>query len=158
MTMDKKNASAILTRLDSTATVIEKLAKAGKLNPRAASQMVRDIDTLADKVQVAAYGQEQFAAYQTKVAKVLQKDSDEKYMDTFENPNKVVQSDQDEPYMHKTPASFNAKGIDNYDQDRTNTVTERDEFAVRDLSEWADKTAKQPSWTRGPAGKSTKQG
>jgi hypothetical protein len=156
--MDKKNASAILSKLDSTAETIERLASDGKLNPKTAKELVLNIDTLADKVQIAAYGSDGLNAYKAKVAKVIQQDPDEKYMKTFENPNKVIDSESDEPYMHKTPASFNAKGIDNYDQDRTVTVSDRDEFAVRDLSEHADKTTKQPSWPRGPAGKSTKQG
>jgi phosphoglycerol transferase MdoB-like AlkP superfamily enzyme len=156
--MDKQNANNILYKLDSTAERIQKLASAGKLDPKVAHDMVVHIDTLADKIQLAAFGPESFASFKTKVAKVLQSDPDEKYMKTFDNPNKVIDSDADEPYMHKTDASFNAKAIDNYDQDRTVTVSERDEFTVRDLSEWADKTSKQPSWARGPAGKSTKQG
>ena len=156
--MDKKNASEILSKLDASAETIEHLASDGKLDPKLASEFVRRIDTLADKVQIAAYGEESFKAYQSKFAKVIQSDPDEKYMKTYDNPNKVIDSESDEPYMHKTPASFNAKAIDNYDQDRTTTVSERDEFAVRDLSEHADKTSKQPSWARGPAGKSTKQG
>ena len=79
-------------------------------------------------------------------------------MNTFDNPNKVIQSDKDEPYMHSIGPSFNAKGIGTYDVDRTSTVSERDEYAVRDLNEYAGGTKKQPSWAKGPAGKSTKQG
>ena len=55
-------------------------------------------------------------------------------------------------------ASFNGKSIPTYDQDNTHSMTERDEYNVRDVSEWSDGTKQQPSWERGPAGKSTKQG
>jgi len=158
MTIQKQIANKVLANLDETANRIDGLAKAGKIDPRLAAALTRDIDSFADKFQVAAFGPDSLGRHAAKVAKVLQKDSDEKYMDTFDNPNKVIQSDADEKFMHKTEQSFNAKAIDNYDQDRTTTVTDRDEHQVRDLSEWADKTAKQPSWTKGPAGKSTKQG
>jgi hypothetical protein len=158
MPIQKQVANRVLANLDETANRIDALAKAGKLDPRLAKALSTDIDTFADKFQVAAFGPESLKRHATKVAKVIQKDSDEKYMDTFENPNKVIQSDADEPYMHKTDQSFNAGAIDNYDQDRTVTVSDRDEFAVRDLSEWSEKTKKQPSWSKGPAGKSTKQG
>lgn len=155
MTIHKQIANKVLANLDETASRIESLAKAGKMDPRLASALTRDIDAFADKFQVAAFGPEALKRHQ---AKVLQKDSDEKYMDTFDNPNKVIQSDADEKFMHGTDKSFNSEAIDNYDQDRTTTVTDRKEHQVRDLSEWADKTAKQPSWSGGPAGKSTKQG
>jgi len=156
--IQKQVANKVLANLDETANKIDLLAKAGKMDPRVAAALTRDIDTFADRFQVAAFGKDALKRHATKVAKVLQKDSDEKYMDTFDNPNKVIQSDSDEPYMHKTEKSFNADGIDNYDQDRTTTVTDRKEHQVRDLSEWAEPTKKQPSWTKGPAGKSTKQG
>lgn len=158
MTIEKQVANRVLANLDETANKIEALAKSGKMDPRLAAALTKDIDSFADKFQVAAFGPDSLKRHAQKVAKVLQKDSDEKYMDTFDNPNKVLQSDSDEPYMHKTEQSFNAKGIDNYDQDRTTTVTDRDEYQVRDLSEWTEKTKKQPSWSKGPAGKSTKQG
>ena len=158
MTIKKQVANKVLKNLDETANKIDQLAKAGQMDPRLAAALTRDIDSFADKFQVEAFGPESLQRHSAKVAKVLQKDSDEKFMDTFENPNKVLQSDSDEPYMHKTEPSFNAKGIDNFDQDMTTMVTERDEYAVRDLSEHAESTKKQPSWSKGPAGKSTKQG
>jgi len=158
MSIEKQIANKTLARLDGIATRVEKLKADGKISPKVAADLLHSIDSFADKMQIAAYGEEAFRAFQAKVAKVIQKDPDEGYMDTFDNPNKVVQSDPDEPYMHKTDQSFNAKGIDNYDQDRTVTVTDRDEYQVRDLNEYAGGTKKQPSWSKGPAGKSTKQG
>lgn len=161
MAIQKQTANQVLTSLDRSSNMIEALVKAKRLDPKLGFKLVREIDGFADRFQIAAFGMAAFKRHQAHMArqaKVIQKDSDEKYMDTFDNPNKVIQSDADEPYMHKTPASFNAKAIDNYDQDRTTTVSERDEYTVRDLNEFADGTKKQPSWARGPAGKSTKQG
>jgi hypothetical protein len=153
--MEKRLANRILTNLEHTATEIEKLAKAGHIDARLAAGLSEKIDAFSDRFEIAAYGEESFRARQ---AKVLQRDKDEPYMDTFDNPNKVLQSDKDEPYMHTTPASFNAKAIGNFDVDRTTTVSERDEYQVRDLNPMAGGTKKQPSWKGGPAGKSTKVG
>jgi hypothetical protein len=158
MPIQKQTANQVLSGLDRTATRLEGLVKAGKIDPKLAASLITEIDAFADKFQVAAFGPAKFKAFQAKVAKVIKRDSDEGFMDTFENPNKVIQSYADEPYMHKTPASFNADAIDNYDADRTSTVTDRKEHNVRDISEHADGTKKQPSWAKGPAGKSTRQG
>lgn len=155
MPIQKQIANQVLSGLDRTANRLDSLAKAGKIDPQIVASITGDIDTFADKFQIAAFGMAKFRAHQ---ARVIKRDSDEPYMDTFENPNKVIQSDADEPYMHKTPASFNADAIDNYDQDRTSTVTDRKEHTIRDISEHADGTKKQPSWAKGPAGKSTRQG
>jgi hypothetical protein len=155
MAMDKKSANQVLQTLDDTAGRLEKLKVAGKINPKVADGLIKQIDTFADRVQVAAFGKESFQRFQ---AKVIQKDSDEKFMDTFDNPNKVIQSDSDEPYMHKAPPSFNSKGIDTYDQDGSAAVSERKEYDIRDLNEYAGGTKKQPTWPGGSAGKSTKQG
>ena len=158
MAIDKKVANKVLASLDEAAGKLETLAKAGKVDARLAASLIGEIDGFADKFEAAAFGPKNLENRKAKLAKVLQKDKDEPYMDTFENPNKVMQSDSDEEYMHKTGPSFNSKGIDNFDQDRTTTVTDRDEHQVRDLSEHSDATKKQPSWSKGPAGKSTKQG
>lgn len=132
--------------------------KAGQLDARLASSLVRDIDAFADKIQVSAFGSDKFAAFKTKVSKVIQRDSDEKFMDTFDNPNKPIQTDSDEPFMKSVGPSFNSKAIDTFDEDNSSAVADRDEYAVRDLNEYAGGTKKQPSWSKGPAGKSTKQG
>lgn len=138
MTMDKKLANKVLTNLDRTAGMLEALAKDGKVDARVASKLIGDIDSFADRFQVAAFGEKALASHKAKVAKVIESDSDESYMKTFDNPNKVLEKDADESYM------------DTFDTDRTTTVTERDEYQVKDLSEHADGTKKQPSWTKGP--------
>ena len=153
--MDKQAASKILSRLDSTANEVEKLRDDGHLNPREANELLHNIDGFADRLQIAAFGEDAFRAFQ---AKVIERDSDEPWMDTFENPQKPIQTDPDENYMHTAPGGYNSKDIPTFDSDDTIQVTERDEFEVRDLSEWADKTKPQPSWAKGSAGKSTKQG
>lgn len=144
MAIDKNIANRVLTNLDHTAAKIEKLAAAGKIEPRVAAELVRDLDAFADNFQVAAFGAEKFAAHKAKVAKVLQRDSDEKFMDTFSNPNKLIEGDSDEGFMKE------------FNTDNSSDVTDRDEHQVRDLNEYADGTKKQPSWARGPAGKSTR--
>ena len=154
--MEKRLANRILTNLEHTATEIEKLAQGGKIDARLASELVTKIDGFSDQLEIATFGEESFQGRQ---AKVLQCDKDEKhYMDTFNGPNKVISGDKDEPYMHTTPAGFNSKAIGNFDVDRTTTVSDRDEYQVRDLNEYAGGTKKQPSWNGGPAGKSTHQG
>lgn len=153
--MDKQAAGKILSRLEATANDVEELAKAGKIDPRVASELTQNIDQFSDKFEIAVFGE---AAFKARQAKVIQRDPDEGYMDTFENPQKVIEGEPDEPYMHESGASFNGKSIKTYDSDDTSQVTERDEYAIRDVSEWADGTKQQPSWSKGPAGKSTKQG
>jgi hypothetical protein len=152
MAIQKHVANKVLTTLDTAAGRIASLAEGGKIDTATA---VRDIDTFADRFQIAAFGEESLRRHQ---AKVLKRDADETFMDTFDNPNKVIQSDADETFMHKSGPSFNSKAIDTFDQDMSSAVSDRDEYAVRDLSEHADGTKRQPSWSRGPAGKSTRQG
>lgn len=153
--MKKDLANKILTNLEHSATEIEKLASEKHLDAKIATDLVSKIDDFADKFEIAFFGEESFKRRQ---AKVIQRDKDEPYMDTFDNPNKVIQSDKDEPYMHGAPAGFNAKPIGTFDVDQTSTVTDRDEYNVRDLNQYAGGTKKQPSWNKGSAGKSTKTG
>lgn len=153
--MSNKAVDKILAKLDRTAGTLENLKKGNKIDVQAADELINNIDSFADKLEIAAYGEKNLRNRQ---AKVIRQDNDEPYMKTYDNPNKIIQSDADEPYMHSTPASFNHKSMKSYDQDSTVTVSERDEYDVRDVSEWADGTKPQPSWNGGSAGKSTRQG
>lgn len=155
MTIDKTVANKILTNLDAAAGRIEDLAKAGKIDPRLASSLLREIDGFADRFEIAAFGIDSF---KRRVSKVIKRDPDEMYMDTFENTVKPLKTDEDEEFMHRVGPSFNSKGIGTYDVDRSSAVADRDEYDVRGLNEWSEGTKKQPSWARGPAGKSTRQG
>jgi hypothetical protein len=154
----KQIANRVLHTLDSTAEQLDGLAKAGKIDPRLASAINRDIDTFADKFEIAVFGKENLQKRASRLiqAKVVQRDSDEEYMKTFENPIKPITTDTDEPYMHKAPHGYNStKDMETYDADISSSVADRDEFQVRDLNEYAGGTKKQPSWEKGPAGKST---
>lgn len=158
MSMNKQIASQVLATLDKTGNEVERLMKAGHLDPKVASELIHNIDSSADRIQAAAYGPGGLEAYKAQVAKVIKRDPDEKFMETFQNPQAPLKTEPDEPYMHKTEPSFNSKSVPTFDDDISSSVSERDEYDVRDLSEYADKTAKQPSWPGGSSGKSTKQG
>jgi hypothetical protein len=145
--MEKRIANKILTNLEYAATELENLAKAGKVDPRLAAQLVSDIDGFSDKFEMSIFGVDSFKNRQ---AKVLQMDNDEPYMRTFDNPNKVITSDKDEAYMHTAPGGYRSDDIGTFDVDRSATVVDRQESAVHDLSPFADKTKQQPSWTSGP--------
>lgn len=153
--MDKKLANRVLSTLDKTAKDLESLVEEKKIDPKVASQMIKNIDTFADRFEVAAFGEKNLV---TRKAKVLQRDPDEKFMETFDNPQKPIKTDPDEPYMHDTGPTWSGKGMKTYDSDDTSQVIDRKEYNVRDVSEWADGTKKQPTWESGPAGKSTHQG
>lgn len=157
--MTKDTAKKVLTALDSAANELQRLKVAGFLDAATVDGMLLDLDTSADRIQLAAFGPESFEAYKAKVAKVFKQDPDEPYMKTFENPQKPIKTESDEPYMKKAPAGFQpGTGGDTFDSDDTMQVTDRKEYTVRDESEYSDGTKKQPSWKGGPAGKSTKQG
>lgn len=154
----KQIANRVLSTLDSTAEQLEGLAKAGKIDPRLATAITRDIDAFADKFEVAVYGKENLQKRASRLiqAKVVQRDSDEQYMETFKNPIKPITTDADEKYMHTAEHGYNStKDQGTYDVDRSSTVHDREEYNVRDLNEFSPGTKKQPSWEKGPAGKST---
>jgi len=155
ISMDKTTANKILTALDRTADEIQTLIKSKKIDPKVAAQVIKNIDSFADKFEVTAFGAKNLAS---RKAKVIQQDNDEPYMKAFENTVGPLQTEPDEPYMKKIGPSFNSKEINTYDTDRSSVVENRNEYDVRDLSEWTDKTKKQPSWEHGSSGKSTRQG
>jgi len=69
------------------------------MNFEAAKAVVNEIDKVADEVELHAYGSDHMLQRQIHVlrqAKVLQKDSDEGYMDTFNAPTAPIQNDADE--------------------------------------------------------------
>lgn len=153
--MDRNVANEILSNLDKTANSIERLASTGQINPATAKKICATLDSFADQFQVAAFGAKNLQQHQ---AKVIKRDSDEPWMDTFQNPNEPIKTDADETFMHKVEKSFNADAIDTFDADRSSTVTDRKEYDIRDVSEHSNGTKPQPSWTGGKGGKSTHQG
>lgn len=92
----KSEAELILARLDKLAGYIQKNASAWGIPFDDAKGMVNDLDRTADEIETAAFGVESF---QTRQAEVIQKESDEPYMATFENPQSPHQVEADEPYM-----------------------------------------------------------
>jgi hypothetical protein len=116
MTIDKKLAGKILARTDRSAGELDRLKNEGKIDAKLASKLIHDLDSFADRLQIAAYGEASFKAHQ---AKVLKKDSDEKFMDTFDNPQKVIEGDADEEFMHKSG------DIETFDSDDTTQVTDK---------------------------------
>lgn len=153
MSIQKKVANQVLSKLDAIANHIDSLAKSGKVSAKIASDLVLEIDGFADRFEIAAYGEGNLLRRQ---AKVIKRDQDEPYMDTFNNTVKPIKTDEDEEFMHKVGPSVHSKGMDTFDADRSSAVSDRDEYNVREVSEVTDGTKKQPSWARGPAGKSTK--
>lgn len=155
MPIPKQVANKVLSNLDLAASRIEELAKNGKLDPRLASNLVRDIDTFADKFEVSAYGADSLKRRQ---AAVLHGDADERhYMNTFENTVKPLKTDGDEQYMHTTGHGARwAEDVPSFDADRSSVVANRPEYNVRGQSDVSNggKTARQPSWS-GAGRKST---
>jgi hypothetical protein len=98
----KEDANAILGRLDKLAHEIQSNFKNWGIPFEEAKGLVQGIDRVADDIEKAAFGEESLKDRQVRVlkdAKVLQKDADEGYMDTYNAPMAPKQTDADEPYM-----------------------------------------------------------
>ncbi len=99
----KTDAEQILTRLDRLASTIQERHAQWGMPFETAKAMVNDLDRTADEVEVAAFGKQSFERRQmecvAKTAEVIQRDPDEGYMDTFQNPMAPIQTEADEPYM-----------------------------------------------------------
>lgn len=94
-----KKANEILGRLDKIAEDIQKNHESWGMPFEQARTLVNEIDTVADAVEVMAFGEGSLQTRQREVlAQVIKREGDEPYMQTFEKGN-VVQSDGDEPYM-----------------------------------------------------------
>jgi hypothetical protein len=91
-----KDADAVLTRLDKMAKHIQANHEAWGMPFETAKAIVNDLDTVADAIEVTAFGKESF---DSRRAEVIQKESDEGYMSAFANPMAPVQTESDEPYM-----------------------------------------------------------
>lgn len=97
---ESSKVSLILGRLDKIAGHIQANHKAWGMPFETARAIVNDLDRTADEIEVNAFGQESLQRRQREIcAKVIQRDADEPYMQSFENPTKPVQTDADEPYM-----------------------------------------------------------
>lgn len=92
----KEEANAILGRLDKISNYIQKNADKWGVPFDDAKGMVNDLDRTADEIELLAFGKESMLERQ---AEVIQKESDEPYMSTFDNPSSPHQVESDEPYM-----------------------------------------------------------
>ena len=118
----KKQANTMLTRLDKVAQDIQANAQQWGIPFNNAKAIVNALDKTADDLEKIAFGTDSLARRQAemafedrglakaakaavgpvvyaKAAKVLQRDADEAYMDTFKNPMQPHETDADEPYM-----------------------------------------------------------
>ena len=107
-TVELKQAQAdhFLARLDRMASTVQAKHEQWGMPLVAAKELVNAIDKLADEFEKTAYGEQSLTIRQASIvlgtertAEVIQRDSDEKYMDTFANPQKPIQTEADEPYM-----------------------------------------------------------
>lgn len=98
----KEDANRTLTRLDAMAKHIQANHKTWGMPFDVAHKLVNGLDRTADEIEVAVFGPESLSARQVnvlKAAKVIQQESDEGYMATFNSPSSVHQQDADEGYM-----------------------------------------------------------
>jgi hypothetical protein len=95
-------ANQILGTFDNLAKGVQTRYASWGMSQEEAKRVVNALDKAADEFEASVFGQSSLQARQIEVlkqAKVILKDSDEPYMDTFNNPTKPIQTDGDEPYM-----------------------------------------------------------
>ena len=95
-----KYASDILGRFDKLAQDVQTHYEVWGMTMAEAKEVVNHLDAVADDFEKAAFGAESLGKRQREIlAAVIQQDSDEPYMKTFEKPFRPHQTDADEPYM-----------------------------------------------------------
>jgi len=101
----KEDADRILGRLDKLAESVQTKYETWGMPFDQAKSLVNEIDKTADEIEKATFGEESLQRRQVetvlagKTAQVIERDADEKYMDTFKNPMAPKQVEADEPYM-----------------------------------------------------------
>ena len=105
MALSKEAAARVdqvLGRLDKMASHIQTNHEKWGMSFDEAKGLVNDLDKTADEIEKLAYGEDSMLRRQVEVlktAEVVQRDSDEPYMDTFKNPMQPHVLNADEPYM-----------------------------------------------------------
>jgi hypothetical protein len=95
-----KYASNILGRLDKLAADIQEHHASWGMSMEEAKGVVNHLDSVADDFEKMAFGPGSLENRQREImAAVLQRDTDEPYIDNFQSPTQPVQTDADEPYM-----------------------------------------------------------
>jgi hypothetical protein len=143
----KTAANQTLQNIDQLARWVQDGHKKLGMSFTAAKHLVNHLDRIADSVESLVYGQGSLRARQAEVAlesesftrgvlsegllsraqmakaaQVLQRDSDEPYMDTFKNPMSPIETDSDEPYMAA------------YGDDQSSAVIEAEDDTGRELA------------------------
>lgn len=143
----KSAANEILGQIDALAEAIKTHRAKMGMSFQDAKKMVNHLDRIADNTEALLFGESSLRARQaevavlnddfrqdaltnglltakqiSKAAKVLQRDSDEPYMDTFKNPMSPIETDSDEPYMSA------------YGDDQSSAVNDGEDDTGRELA------------------------
>lgn len=143
----KSAANAILGQLDSLAQSVKTNRQKWGMSFEAAKKLVNHLDRIADNTEALVFGEQSLHARQAEVAvssrdfrrdvvdnglvtpsqiakaaKVIQRDADEPYMETFKNPMAPIETDADEPYMAA------------YGDDQSSAVYDGEDDTGRDLA------------------------
>lgn len=116
MKLKAEVAELALTRMDRIASDIENGYKAWGMPEEIAKQMVQALDKTADDIEKSSFGDASFRfrqaeflfgeqeavrmfGFRPRKAQVIQRDQDETFMKTFDNPQAPIQTEADEPFM-----------------------------------------------------------
>jgi len=102
-----EQANAILGRLDRIASQIQEKHENLGIPFEVAKGLVNDLDRVADETEKAFFGDTSLQRRQVEIVKqgsdkeaqVLQRDTDEGYMDSYKSNHGTVKTDADEGYM-----------------------------------------------------------
>jgi len=100
--VQSKQASEILGRVDALARDIQANYKSWGMSLEGVRPVVNNLDKIADALEERFFGLDSLQRRQVEVLKqahVIQQDSDESYMASFNGPSSPKQTDADEPYM-----------------------------------------------------------
>lgn len=143
----KTRANQILASFDQLAQSIQENYQKWGMGPDVAKKLVNHLDKTADAAETFFFGEDSLRTRQaeiavssadfrtdalesgllsraqlSKAARVIQRDSDEPYMDTFKNPMAPIDTNSDEPYMAA------------YGDDQSSAVVEGEDDTGRDLA------------------------
>lgn len=146
-TEQKTSANQILASFDQLAQSIQDNYRKWGMTQDAAKALVNRLDRTADATEAVFFGEDSLRVRQAeialnsenfvkdaveeglltrahinKAARVIQRDSDEPYMDTFKNPMAPIETNADEPYMSA------------YGDDQSSAVTDGEDDTGRDLA------------------------
>lgn len=102
-----ERANAILGRLDRIAGQVQDNHEKWGIPFNVAKGLANDLDRVADETETAFFGETSLRRRQAEIVKqasdkeaqVIQRDSDEPYMDSFVSDHGTVKTDADEAYM-----------------------------------------------------------